>query len=47
MQDFKAMNEVYGRHFPTDHPARSTVAVGGLPLGARVEIEAVAIGRGL
>jgi 2-iminobutanoate/2-iminopropanoate deaminase len=47
MQDFKAMNEVYGRHFPTDPPARSTIAAAGLPLGARVEIDAVAVGRDL
>ena len=47
MKDFQAMNEVYGRHFPADPPARSTVAVAGLPRGARVEIEAVATGRDL
>jgi 2-iminobutanoate/2-iminopropanoate deaminase len=47
MQDFKAMNEVYARHFVADHPARTTIAAAGLPLGARVEIEAVAVGRGL
>jgi 2-iminobutanoate/2-iminopropanoate deaminase len=42
MVDFKEVNEVYGRFFPQDPPARSTVAVTALPLGARVEIEAVA-----
>jgi 2-iminobutanoate/2-iminopropanoate deaminase len=42
MTDFGAMNEVYGRHFGTHRPARSTVAVGGLPRGVRVEIEMVA-----
>src|SRR4029450_10107049 len=47
MDDFKAMNDVYARHFSSDPPARSTVAVAGLPKGARVEIEAVAIGRDL
>ena len=47
MQDFKAMNEVYGRHFSNQPPARSTVAAAGLPLGARVEIDAVAVGREL
>ena len=47
MQDFKAMNEVYGRHFGTPPPARTTIAAAGLPLGARVEIEAVAVGRDL
>ena len=44
MQDFQAMNEVYGRHFPTAPPARTTIAAAGLPRGARVEIEAVAVG---
>ncbi len=40
--DFAAMNEVYGRYFTIDHPARSTVQVAALPRGARVEIEVVA-----
>ncbi len=43
MGEFKAMNEVYGRFFPSNPPARSTVQVGGLPLDGRVEIEVVAI----
>jgi 2-iminobutanoate/2-iminopropanoate deaminase len=42
MGDFAAMNEVYAKHFPAPYPARSTVAVAALPLGARVEIELVA-----
>ena len=42
MEDFKAVNEVYARFFPGMHPARSAVAVSGLPVGALVEIEAVA-----
>jgi 2-iminobutanoate/2-iminopropanoate deaminase len=45
MQDFQTMNEVYGRHFPDEPPARSTVAVVALPKGARVEIEVIAVGR--
>jgi 2-iminobutanoate/2-iminopropanoate deaminase len=45
MGDFAAMNEVYARHFGQNPPARSTVAVAGLPLGAIVEIEAVALVR--
>jgi 2-iminobutanoate/2-iminopropanoate deaminase len=45
MADFAAMNEVYARALPAQFPARSTVAAAGLPLGARVEIEAVAIGQ--
>jgi 2-iminobutanoate/2-iminopropanoate deaminase len=42
MGDFVAMNEVYAGHFGTHRPARSTVAVVGLPKGVRVEIEAIA-----
>jgi 2-iminobutanoate/2-iminopropanoate deaminase len=42
MGDFAAMNEVYKAYFPAPFPARSTVAVAALPLGARVEIELVA-----
>lgn len=42
MGDFAAMNSVYARHLSTPHPARTTVAVAALPLGAAVEIEAVA-----
>ncbi|HSJ24085.1 MAG TPA: RidA family protein [Longimicrobiales bacterium] len=42
MQDFAAMNEVYGRHFGAHRPARSTVQAAGLPKNVRVEIEAVA-----
>ena len=41
--EFAAMNEVYARHFPKDHPARSTVQVTALPKGARVEIDAIAL----
>lgn len=42
MNDFAAVNEVYGRFFDAAKPARSTVAVAGLPKGARVEIDAIA-----
>jgi 2-iminobutanoate/2-iminopropanoate deaminase len=42
MADFTAMNEVYAREFGSHRPARSTVAVAGLPRGARVEIEVIA-----
>lgn len=38
LDDFQAMNEVYGGYFPPDAPVRATVEVAGLPLGARVEI---------
>ena len=40
---FGAMNAVYAEFFPQDPPARSTIQVGGLPGGASVEIEAVAV----
>jgi 2-iminobutanoate/2-iminopropanoate deaminase len=43
MNDFAAMNEVYGRHFGDHRPARSTVQVARLPRDAAVEIEAVAV----
>ncbi len=43
MSDFVAMNSVYAEFFPTAPPARSTVQVAALPLGAHVEIEAIAI----
>jgi reactive intermediate/imine deaminase len=43
MNDFAAMNKVYGRYFePGEQPARTTVEVARLPLDAAVEIEAVA-----
>jgi 2-iminobutanoate/2-iminopropanoate deaminase len=45
MADFAAVNAVYGEHFGDTPPARSTVAVAALPLGARVEIEAIAVAR--
>ncbi len=43
MADFPAMNEVYTQAFGNHKPARSTVAVSGLPRGVRVEIEVVAV----
>ena len=42
MDDFTAMNSAYAATFSAPYPARTTVAVAGLPLGARVEIELVA-----
>src|SRR5437762_9660132 len=41
--DFQKMNEIYGSYFKQAPPARSTVQVAGLPKGARVEIEAIAM----
>jgi 2-iminobutanoate/2-iminopropanoate deaminase len=43
MDDFAAMNEVYGRYFSEDPPARATVEAARLPRDARVEIEVVAL----
>lgn len=46
MDDFPTVNEVYQSFLSEPYPARSTVAVGALPKGAKVEIEAIAtIGR--
>ena len=42
LADFATVNEVYGRRFAVNPPARSTVEVKGLPRGAMVEIEVVA-----
>lgn len=42
MADFAEMNAVYARHFDSPYPARTTIAVKALPLGARVEMECVA-----
>ena len=42
LADFPAMNEVYGKYFTSDFPARSTVQVAALPKGAQVEIEVIA-----
>jgi len=41
MVDFGAVNSVYGRFFPINKPARSTVAVASLPRGVRLEIEVI------
>ncbi|MBI5483389.1 MAG: RidA family protein [Deltaproteobacteria bacterium] len=40
--DFAAVNEIYGHYFNSHKPARSTVAVKGLPRGALIEIEVIA-----
>jgi len=42
VNDFAAVNAVYARFMPDPPPARSTIGVGGLPRGARVEVEAIA-----
>ncbi|HZT02903.1 MAG TPA: Rid family detoxifying hydrolase [Steroidobacteraceae bacterium] len=41
MSDFAAFNGVYARHFTKPFPARTTVAVAGLPLGASVEVDLI------
>lgn len=41
--DFGKVNEVYGRYFPANPPARATVQVSALPRGAKVEIDCIAV----
>lgn len=43
MNDFPKMNSIYAEYFGANPPARSTVAVAGLPKGGLVEIEAMAL----
>ncbi|MCS6883839.1 MAG: RidA family protein [Acidobacteriota bacterium] len=43
MSDFSEVNMVYERFFPKEPPARSTVAVAGLPKNAKLEIEVIAV----
>jgi 2-iminobutanoate/2-iminopropanoate deaminase len=43
MDNFAAMNAVYGKYYPADPPARAAYAVCKLPLGALIEIETIAI----
>lgn len=42
MENFGAMNEVYATKFAVPYPARTTIGVASLPLGAQVEIEMIA-----
>lgn len=42
MSDFASVNEIYAKRFSKDPPARSTIAVAGLPKGVNVEIEVIA-----
>ena len=42
--DFGKVNEVYGRYFPANPPARATVQVSALPRGVKVEIDCIAVG---
>jgi 2-iminobutanoate/2-iminopropanoate deaminase len=43
LADFTKVNEVYGRYFPGQPPARVTVQVSALPRGSKVEIDAIAV----
>jgi 2-iminobutanoate/2-iminopropanoate deaminase len=43
MSSFAEMNEVYKKYYTTNPPARSTIAVKALPMGALVEIETIAV----
>lgn len=43
MADFAAMNEIYAKYFSENKPARATVQAAGLPRGARVEIDCIAV----
>lgn len=43
MSDFKVVNGIYAGYFTKDYPARSAIEVSALPLGAEIEIEAVAV----
>ena len=43
MANFGAMNEIYGKYYPTNPPARAAFAVKELPLGVMVEIETIAV----
>jgi reactive intermediate/imine deaminase len=44
MRDFTSVNAIYARHFAEPYPARTTVGVAALPLGAAMEIDAVVMG---
>ncbi len=41
--DFRAMNDIYSAYYPEEQPARAAYAVKDLPLGAKVEIETIAV----
>ncbi|MDQ6760036.1 MAG: RidA family protein [Acidobacteriota bacterium] len=43
MAEFQAMNEIYGRYFPENAPARATVQAAKLPRDVNVEIDAIAV----
>jgi len=43
MDDFSAVNKIYGSYFKSNPPARTTIEVSGLPLGVNVEIDMIAL----
>lgn len=43
LNDFAVVNEVYGKRFPSQPPARATVEVSALPRGSKVEIDCIAV----
>ena len=43
MADFAVMNDVYAKYFDSNKPARATVQAAGLPRGAKVEIDCIAL----
>jgi 2-iminobutanoate/2-iminopropanoate deaminase len=45
MNDFAVVNQTYASYFPDAKPARATVAVAGLPRGAKVEIDMIALAQ--
>ena len=45
LSDFASMNKVYGQYFKDSLPARSTLEVTALPLGAQIEIECIALNK--
>ena len=47
LADFAETNKIYAEYFSAPYPARSTVQVAALPKGARLEIDAIAIGSGV
>ena len=47
LADFGRVNEVYGSYFAAPAPARTTIQAAALPLGARVEIDLIAVARAM
>jgi 2-iminobutanoate/2-iminopropanoate deaminase len=43
MKNYGALNEIYQKHFPSNPPARTCIAVSGLPFDALIELDAIAL----